>query len=263
MIELRDAGYRYAADRWVFRHVDATVREGRVLAILGPNGRGKTTLLRCLAGLARPVEGEVRSPTPAAYVPQSHGSAMSYTVADMVLMGRSRHLKAYSTPGSRDRRAAAEALERVGIAALAHRAFVELSGGERQLVLIARALTAQSAIMVLDEPAAALDLHNQARVLTLLHELAHAGMGIVMTTHHPDHALHLADDVLLVVGPEDVRTGPAEVLLTGPTLSELYGLPLTVAEVRDPGGARRGVVVPDLGPGRPHRPIPTTPVSTA
>ncbi|MBA0052520.1 ABC transporter ATP-binding protein [Streptomyces sp. AJS327] len=249
MIELNGIGYRYTPGRWVFRDVHATAREGRVLAVLGPNGRGKTTLLRCAAGLLKPSAGTVRATRPVAYVPQSHGAALSYSVADMVLMGRTRHLRAYATPGERDRRRAAEALDRVGIAHLAPRIYTELSGGERQLTLIARALAAHCRILVLDEPASALDLRNQARVHTLLGELADEGMGVVLTTHHPDHALHLADDALLVFGPDDVRCGPREELLTGPVLSELYQVPLTLAEVATERGPRT-VVASDLGPPR-------------
>ncbi|MFI8305292.1 ABC transporter ATP-binding protein [Streptomyces sp. NPDC085927] len=245
----RGLGHRYSKDRWVFRGVDVTAHEGRVLAVLGPNGRGKSTLLRILAGLTAPVEGSVETTSAVAYVPQSHSAAFAYSVADMVLMGRSRHLKAYATPGRRDRELAAEALERVGIAHMTDRSYAELSGGEQQMTLIARALAAQCRVMVLDEPVSALDLRNQARVLTLLQELAVGGLGIVLTTHHPDHALHLADDAVLVLGPDDVRTGPAAQLLDADALGELYGLPVATAVVDGPRGPRV-TVVPDLGPTR-------------
>ncbi|MFE9664751.1 ATP-binding cassette domain-containing protein [Streptomyces sp. NPDC005955] len=250
MIQARSLGYRYTREDFVFREVTVTAHEGRVHAVLGPNGRGKTTLLRCLAGLLTPTEGTVASDSPVSYVPQSHSTAFSYPVADMVLMGRSRQLKAYASPGRRDRQLADEALERVGITAMRDRDYAHLSGGERQLVLIARALAAQCRIMVLDEPVSALDLRNQARVLTLLQSLAADGMGITLTTHHPDHALHLADDVTLVLGPEDVRTGPAADLLTAATLTEVYGLPVTTPRAGGPRGPRT-LVVPDLGPERP------------
>ncbi|MGW1098378.1 ABC transporter ATP-binding protein [Streptomyces sp. NPDC002455] len=249
MIQARSVGHRYTRDAWVFRGVDVTAREGRVLAVLGPNGRGKTTLLRCLAGLLAPTEGTVTSTTPVAYVPQSHSASFGYAVADMVLMGRSRHLKAYATPGRRDRELTARALDRVGITHMADRSYAELSGGEQQMVLIARALASECQVLVLDEPVSALDLRNQARVLTLLQELAASGMGIALTTHHPDHALHLADDAVLVLGPDDVRTGPAAELLDADALGELYGLPVTTSHVRGPRGPRT-VVVPDLGPAR-------------
>ncbi|MBD0711143.1 ABC transporter [Streptomyces sp. CBMA291] len=254
-MEAHALGHRYTKDRWVFRGVDVSAHRGRVLGVLGPNGRGKSTLLRLLAGLARPTEGSVTTHAPVAYVPQSHAAPFAYSVTDMVLMGRSRHIKAYTTPGRRDRALAAEALERVGIAHMADRSYTELSGGERQMTLIARALAAECQVMVLDEPVSALDLRNQARVLTLLQELAGSGLGIVLTTHHPDHALHLADDAVLVLGPDDVRTGPAAELLDAAALSELYGLPVTTVRVEGPRGPRTSVV-PDLGPTR-TAPLPS------
>ncbi|MFP3117064.1 ABC transporter ATP-binding protein [Streptomyces sp. Iso 434] len=256
LVEARGLGHRYTKDRWIFRGVDVAARPGRVLGVLGPNGRGKSTLLRLLAGLARPTEGTVTAHAPVAYVPQSHASPFTYSVTDMVLMGRSRHLKAYATPGRRDRELAETALDRVGIAHMAHRSYAELSGGEQQMTLIARALAAECRLMVLDEPVSALDLRNQARVLTLLQELAADGLGIVLTTHHPDHALHLADDAVLVLGPDDVRTGPAAALLDAAALGELYGLPVTTAEVAGPRGPRT-TVVPDLGPARRDLTRPT------
>ncbi|MEV6161381.1 ABC transporter ATP-binding protein [Streptomyces sp. NPDC052052] len=261
MIRAQGLGHHYTPGRWVFRGVDVVAEEGRVLAVLGPNGRGKSTLLRILAGLLTPTEGEVTVTSPVAYVPQSHSSAFGYSVADMVLMGRSRHLKAYATPGRRDRELAAEALERVGIAHMADRSYAELSGGEQQMTLIARALAAQCRVMVLDEPVSALDLHNQARVLTLLQELAASGLGIVLTTHHPDHALHLADDAVLVLGPDDVRTGPAAGLLNAEALGELYGIPVATALVEGPRGPRL-MVVPDLGPTR-NSLTPANPLTSA
>ncbi|MEU7019336.1 ABC transporter ATP-binding protein [Streptomyces sp. NPDC046203] len=249
VLQAHGLGHRYTKDRWIFRGVDLAVHPGRVLGVLGPNGRGKSTLLRLLAGLARPVEGSVTARAPIAYVPQSHASPFAYSVTDMVLMGRSRHIKAYATPGRRDRALAAEALERVGIAHMADRSYAELSGGERQMTLIARALAGECQVMILDEPVSALDLRNQARVLTLLQELASSGLGIVLTTHHPDHALHLADDAVLVLGPDDVRTGPAGELLDATALGELYGIAVTTALVDGPRGPR-ATVVPDLGPAR-------------
>ncbi|WP_259305313.1 ABC transporter ATP-binding protein [Streptomyces koyangensis] len=249
LVEARGLGHRYTKDRWIFRGVDVAARPGRVLGVLGPNGRGKSTLLRLLAGLARPTEGTVTAHAPVAYVPQSHASPFTYSVTDMVLMGRSRHLKAYATPGRRDRELAETALDRVGIAHMAHRSYAELSGGEQQMTLIARALAAECRLMVLDEPVSALDLRNQARVLTLLQELAADGLGIVLTTHHPD-------DAVLVLGPDDVRTGPAAALLDAAALGELYGLPVTTAEVAGPRGPRT-TVVPDLGPARRDLTRPT------
>lgn len=249
MLEAKAVSFRYSdKGPWIFRDVSVRVDSGQVLAVLGPNARGKTTMLKCLAGLARPVSGAVESSGGVGYVPQSHAVAFAFSVIDIVLMGRARAVKIYSTPTARDRTAAHEALHRVGIPHLAERDYTGLSGGERQLVLIARALVSDCDTIVLDEPAAALDLRNQARVLTVLRGLADDGMAVLMTTHHPDHALHAAERSMLMVDADDQRIGPTRELLTGDLLSEMYGVPIVTADIETPNATRR-LAVPDFGRG--------------
>ncbi|MET8800516.1 ABC transporter ATP-binding protein [Nocardia sp. NPDC004568] len=232
----------------MFRDVSVRAAAGEVFAVLGPNARGKTTMLKCLAGLIRPVSGSVESSGPVGYVPQSHSVVFSFSVLDIVLMGRARTVKIYSTPTAVDRAAAREALRRVGVPHLADRDYTALSGGERALVLIARALVSDCDTIVLDEPAAALDLRNQAQVLTVLRALADEGMAVVMTTHHPDHALHVAERSMLMVTADDRRLGPTRELLTGTLLSEMYGVPIVTADIETPSAVRR-LTVPDFGRG--------------
>jgi iron complex transport system ATP-binding protein len=172
----------------------------------------------------------------------------SFSVLDIVLMGRARTVKIYSTPTAVDRAAAREALRRVGVLHLADRDYTALSGGERALVLIARALVSDCDTLVLDEPAAALDLRNQAQVLTVLRALADEGMAVVMTTHHPDHALHVAERSMLMVAADDRRHGPTREMLTGALLSEMYGVPIVTADIETPSAVRR-LTVPDFGRG--------------
>lgn len=241
MLELDDIGFAYRAGSWLFRRVCATVKQGAVTAVLGPNGRGKTTLLRCAAGLLTPQEGRVDRAQGMAYVPQAYNVTFAYRAIDMVLMGRARHVAAWSVPGRRDRTAAMASLERVGLGALAGRPFFQLSGGEQQLVLIARALAAETPLLILDEPASALDLRNQSRVLSLLRSLAHDGMAVLLTTHQPDHAHHLADRVILMYAADDVRVGPAQALLTDAALSELYGVRLRSTTFADGPVTRRAL----------------------
>jgi iron complex transport system ATP-binding protein len=241
VLELAEAGFAYTPGRWVFRGLSFAVPPGTATAVLGPNGAGKTTLIRCAAGRLRPQEGEVRREHTVGYVPQAHGSAFAYRALDMVLMGRARTVGVFRSPGPADTAAAERAMERVGIGALAERRFPTLSGGEQQLVLIARAVAAGCPILVLDEPATGLDLKNQARVLALLRELLADGMSMLVSTHHPDHAMYLADSVVLM-GRNGVVAGTAAQLLTAPELSALYGVRVGTVDYDDGGLPRRTVV---------------------
>ena len=256
LMSVEGLGFRYSRLRpWLFRNLGFTLQPGEILSILGPNARGKTTLLKCLAGLLSPREGAVSCAPGIGYVPQDHGAGPSFSVAEMVLMGRTRHLRAYQTPRREDHDAADAAMERVGVAGWAERDYSELSGGQRQLVLIARAVASGCELLILDEPASALDLNNQSRVLGVLSGLASDGMGIIMTTHHPDHALHVSRNALLFVGSHDVRWGPTDDLLTGPALSEVYGLPICTPTVGT-GSGERVIAVPDFGPSCRACPVP-------
>ncbi|MFI5720745.1 ABC transporter ATP-binding protein [Nocardia sp. NPDC051750] len=249
MLEACSLSFRYSAKApWIFRNASVRAAAGQVLAVLGPNARGKTTMLKCLAGLLAPVSGSVDAKGRVGYVPQSHSVVFSFSVLDIVLMGRARTVKIYGSPTAADRAAAREALRRVGAIHLADRDYTGLSGGERQLVLIARALVSDCDIIVLDEPASALDLRNQAQVLTVLRALADEGMAVVMTTHHPDHALHVAERSMLMVDADDRRIGPTRDLLTGTLLSEMYGVPIVTSDVATPSATRR-LAVPDFGRG--------------
>jgi iron complex transport system ATP-binding protein len=242
MLELNGVGFGYGRTDWVFRDVSFQVLPGTATAVLGPNGSGKTTLVRCAAGLLTPVEGTVTRAARAGYVPQAHGSTFAYRALDMVLMGRARQIGLFRSPGAADRTASLEAMDRVGIAGLRSRFFPTLSGGEQQLVLIARAIAAGCPVLVLDEPATGLDLKNQVRVLRLLRELMTDGMAVLLSTHHPDHALYLADQAVLLT-PAGPRTGDAMALLSEKELTALYGVSLSTVPYADGGSTRRTVVL--------------------
>jgi len=234
MIETRDLSIGYGR-RVVGAHLDLRASPGRVLALLGQNGCGKTTLLKTILGLLPPLAGEamldgaaVRSlPARArarlvAYVPQVHNGTFAFLVEDVVLMGRIAHRDMFSAPGEADRRAARDAMERVGVAALRAEPYTGISGGERQLVLIARALAQQSRAIVLDEPTANLDFGHQGEVLREMRALAAAGLTVVFTTHDPNHALRYADDVAAMQDGRIVAQGRAGEVLTRPVLAALY-----------------------------------------
>lgn len=221
------AGHSYDGQRWQFRELDLTVSAGEIVAVLGPNGRGKSTLLRAVAGLIRPSTGIVRVHGDVGFVPQAFMPAFSYSAFDIVLMGRTRHVPLLRTPGRRDRDIAAACLAELGIARLAERSFTSLSGGERQLALIAQALAGETPILLLDEPAAALDLHHQDEVIALIRKIADdRQLAVLFTTHHPDHAFAIADRVLLMHDDERHLIGPTVETMTEAHLAELYKVPV-------------------------------------
>jgi iron complex transport system ATP-binding protein len=204
----------------------AKVEKGRVFAILGPNGRGKTTLLKLLLGALKPVRGAVRVQGGLAFVPQLFQVSFPFKVLDMVLMGRARQIGLFALPSRADEAAARDALARLGLADLAERSFDELSGGQRQLVIFARALASGAEILVFDEPASALDLKNQGIVLGWIARLRDAGLTVIFTTHHPHHALAVADEALLMFDPSSYACGPVDEALSEENLYRLYGVAL-------------------------------------
>jgi len=240
----------------VLRDVGFALEAGQTLCLLGPNGTGKTTLLRCVLGLARPQRGRVaiagrdivslsaaETARLVAYVPQGAVQVFPFPVIDVVLMGRSAHLRFMAGPAAEDRRHAGDALARLGIAHLAERLFHELSGGERQMVLTARALAQGSRFLVMDEPCGGLDLGNEVRLIRVIRALASEGYGILLTTHRPDHAFAIGGMVALLKDGRLLGPAPPDILLDGVMLESLYDTPIEV--VRLPSG--RVVCVPQLG----------------
>lgn len=226
-IQATQAGHSYDGRCWQFRELDLTISAGEIVAVLGPNGRGKSTLLRAVAGLIHPSTGSIRARGAVGFVPQAFMPAFSYSAFDIVLMGRTRHIPLLRTPGKRDREIAFACLAELGIARLAERSFNSLSGGERQLVLIAQALAGETPILLLDEPAAALDLHHQDEVIALIRSIADSRrLAVLFTTHHPDHAFAISDKVLLMHDDERHLIGPTVETMTEAHLAELYKVPV-------------------------------------
>jgi iron complex transport system ATP-binding protein len=227
------------SDRVVGRGLDVALEQGEVLALLGPNGGGKTTLLKTLLGILEPQAGEVAIDGRSlgaisvrerarliAYVPQVHVPTFAFTVESVVLMGRTAHGNLFSRPSAQDRMVAARVLEQFGIAHLAPRPYTMISGGERQLVLLARALAQEPQFVVLDEPTASLDFGNQGKVMREIRALAAAGHGVLFTTHDPNHALRAADRAYLLRAGERIAEGVVAGVLTRTQLEELYGAPV-------------------------------------
>lgn len=232
--------------REVVSRFSASVAPGEVFCLLGPNGIGKTTLFKTILGFLPPRGGSMTlggrdltlvSPEERArligYVPQAHVPPFAFSVFDVVLMGRTAYLGAFGRPGKKDRQAADNSLERLGIGFLRHRVYTELSGGERQMVLIARALTQEPAFLMMDEPTSNLDFGNQARVLQNIRRLAGEGLGIVMTTHFPDHVFQCGSRVALMRPGRPHLVGEVAVIMTAENLQSAYGVPVTIMEAAD------------------------------
>lgn len=247
-------GYR---DRRVGSGVTLELAGGEVLCLLGPNGSGKTTLFRTMLGLLPPQSGKVLVDGRDAaelsrdwiarhvsYVPQAHDTFFPYTVAEVVLMGRTAHIGLFSAPAARDRAAATEALHRLGIEHLAESVYTQISGGERQLTLIARALAQDSRMMVMDEPTANLDFGNRLRVLERIRGLADSGIGVLLSTHDPDQALLCANRVAMLHEGRLLACGDAADVMTAEQLQKLYGIAVSVIEIALSDGGVRKVCLP-------------------
>ncbi len=180
-------------------------------------------------------------------MPQATDTQFDFSLREMVEMGRTAHRGAFASPGAKDRRIASAALARLGIDRLADRPLRAVSGGERQLALIARALATEAGYLVMDEPTANLDYGNQSRVLEEVARLKGTGIGVLLSTHHPEHAFRIADRVLLLASGELVAQGPTLATLTSAALSALYGRDIEVATVRLGDGSERRVCVPASG----------------
>ena len=237
--------------RTVCAEVNLAVGAGEVLCLLGPNGGGKTTLFKTVLGLLAPLAGTIavdgasvagwsarRRARSFGYVPQTGAAQFSFTIAEMVLMGRTAHRGPFAAPSRHDRDVADAALETIGIAHLAARDWLRVSGGERQLALIARALAQEPQILILDEPTASLDFGNQLRVLEQVRRLRARGLAVVLSTHHPEQAFACADRVAMLHAGRLFRLGaPAEVI-TPDTMRAVYGVEVDVVALDGRADAR-------------------------
>ncbi len=231
------------------RDISITLMGGEVLALLGPNGAGKTTLFKTMLGLlpiqagdvildGRPISAWSRRERALriAYVPQAHEASFPFAVRDVVLMGRTAHIGSFAMPGRRDHEIAEAAMESAGILKLADAVYTEISGGERQLTLIARALAQQARIVIMDEPASSLDYGNQMRLLAQIRQLAKTGLSVVLSTHNPDHAFLAADRVALLKDGGLHAVGAPDDVLTPEAMKAIYGIDVVIGMVAG-GGA--------------------------
>lgn len=254
LVHIRGVTFSYGR-REVLKGLDLDVHRGEVLSILGPNGSGKTTLLRCIGGASIVSGGSVRigdvdvgslsAPDRArkiGFLFQDHTPTFPFAVREVVIMGRAPHLGIFGSPGPSDAALADEALERVGVAHLRNRPCTQLSGGERQLVLLARTLVQKPDVILLDEPTAHLDFRNQVLTLRIIRSLAADGMTMVLTTHDPNHALWFGGRAALMKDGRFVAVGAASDVITDATLATTYDTDVRVFVVPGRGGKGQSAI---------------------
>jgi len=251
-LEAKNVSCGYAA-RTVISDISLTVKCGESLCILGPNGIGKTTFFKAILGFIKLQSGQIlldeedisgwsrrNLAKKVGYVPQAHNPPFPFKVIEVVTMGRTAHLSFFSSPTKEDRKIAEKALHTLGIAHLQDRTYTQISGGERQLVLIARALAQQPAFLIMDEPTANLDFGNQIKVLNQIKKLVRdENLGIIMTTHFPNHAFYCASRVAVIERGNIFRIGTAEEVITEDYLKTVYGVDVQIISVGEKHGSLR------------------------
>ncbi|QDR79461.1 ABC transporter ATP-binding protein [Sporomusa termitida] len=243
-LDVHEATFSYDGSRHIFADISFSVQERNIMCLLGPNGAGKSTLMKCLNNLMPLSKGciqidgqDIRSLSrqeltrKIAYVPQSHIPTFPFVALDVVLMGRAPHLNFLAVPGKKDIEIAKQAMNSLGIYHLRDKRYTEISGGERQLVLLAAVIAQQTSILLLDEPTSHLDFGNQIRLLKIINSLAEQGMLVIMSTHFPDHAFLTANTVAIIAGGKIAKQGsPAEVI-TEENIYQTYGIKVIVGQV--------------------------------
>ena len=255
LLKIKDASFSYKRGIKIIDKLNFEADRGDLIAILGPNGSGKTTMLRCITGMLRWKEGKslldgenISSMTPKklwsrmAYVPQAKSVSSAYTALEMVLLGRSSHFNIFEAPKQRDVEKAIEILEFLGISHLAEKKCSEVSGGELQMILIAKALASDPKVLILDEPESNLDFKNQLVVLDAISSLAKQGMACVFNTHYPAHALQRAQKSLILSKGGDYVFGDTNEVVTEENIRNAFGVDAIIGEVETSGITVKSVV---------------------
>lgn len=241
LLDVKDLAFAYRTGQDVFTNVNFSMRNGEILTILGPNGIGKSTLLKCLLGELQPSAGQImlNGQTLANYshkqvahqisvVQQNYHLDVDISVRDYLLTARASYLGNFQMPGKAEETLVAQNLKKFQLFDLYDRAFNDLSGGQQQLITIIRAVIQQPQLLLLDEPMASLDLRRQAEVIRLIRRLASNGIAIIMTTHLPDHAFMLGGQIGLFNQEGQLQVGQQDDLMTSANLTQTYGVPVEV-----------------------------------
>ena len=251
-LSIQNASFGYDHQRLIWQDINIEVEEGHCLCLLGPNGCGKTTLFNCINGTYRLNRGEIMINGKSIHsykvlelakimgiVFQEHAAPFPYSSLEVVRMGRTPHLRSFQTPSREDTAMAWAIMEELDIAHLANQSYTHISGGERQLVLIARTLCQEPEMILFDEPTSHLDFKNQAMVLRTIKKLSQRGMTIVMVSHFPNHVWKIGTDAALLSYEGMVAQGPVDQVMTEENLSRTYGVPVRIYETGTEGTVTR------------------------
>lgn len=254
MLEVMDLSFCYK-QRDIFNNISFSLEPGQLICLLGQNGAGKTTLFKCILKLLKPSAGRImidrqntegfnprQMAARVAYIPQCHTSVFGYSAWDVVLMGTTAQLSPFSVPGGRQAASTAHAMELLDIIHLAKRPYRELSGGEQQMVLIARAIAQEAGILIMDEPCSNLDYGNQIDLMRTLKKLSSEGFLILLSIHNIDLAMMYADQLLVLHKGALAASGPPELVVTEELISNIYGLKAAIAS---PPECRLRFIVPE------------------
>ena len=254
-LTVENGSFAYPKGPEIFHDIGFEVESGQIMAILGPNGAGKTTLLRCVMGMLKwksgvsLLDGENIRTMPArkqwskmAYVPQARTASGAYTAFQTVLLGRSSHISSFASPKQEDLDAAQQAMDRLGIRHLASKPCSAVSGGELQMILIARALASDPQLLILDEPESNLDFRNQLIVLDAMSKLAEEGMACIFNTHYPAHALQRAHQSLILSKGGDCITGATGRIITEDNIRMAFGVNAVIGQIETPQSELKNVM---------------------
>ena len=261
-LKVEDGHFQYSPEKKVLDGIDFSITSGDLVAILGPNGVGKTTLLKCTMGLQKWSEGssylngkDIQTMSPrelfstVAYVPQAKAGTPNYSVEDMVLLGRGSRIGIFRQPGKEDYEKVEQCMKKLGIGFLKGKRCAEISGGELQMVLIAKALASEPEVIVLDEPESNLDFRNQIMVMETLASLAEEGVACLFNTHYPSHALQYANKALLLERNGKTTYGTTEKIITEENVERAFSVKAVIGSVETIEKVVRDVIPISLSEG--------------
>ena len=256
MINVNSVNFSYGKHK-VLNEISFEMKKGEYVCILGANGCGKTTLLKTILAFLKPQQGSVTFygqnvqnieekdlAKKMAYIPQAHTPPFPFKVKDVVLLGRTPHLNCTCRHKAHDERIVGDAMDRLGIGSLAEKRYTELSGGQRQMVIVARALAQQPEVLIMDEPTASLDFGNQYLVLAQMVSLSREGMSVLMVTHNPDHAIYCADRIIAMKDGRIISEGATTSVINEAVMRSIYNMTIKVRDVSIDLKTRTTICIP-------------------